>query len=108
MHSNKALYLYKCNALFFTLLDYNVYLIKYFKCEVLFILGINTRIIYFFAYEYLICQTVYKIEFQLAISNTVNIASGVVPELFANVVYDLLGNIGKVIIWNTKAVAIPR
>lgn len=56
VHGNKALHLYKCNALFFGLLDYNVYLIKYFKCEVLFILG----------------------------------------------------NIGKVIVWNTEAIAILK
>lgn len=62
VHSNKALHLYKCNALFFGLLDYNVYLIKYFKCEVLFILGIDAGIIYFFAYKYLICQTVDKVK----------------------------------------------
>ena len=62
VHSNKVLHLYKCNALFFGLLDYNVYLIKYFKCEVLFILGIDAGIIYFFAYEYLICQTVDKVK----------------------------------------------
>lgn len=61
-HSKKALHLYKCNALFFGLLDYNVYLVKYLKCEKLFILGINACIIYFFTYKYIICQTVYKIE----------------------------------------------
>lgn len=38
-HSKRALHLYKCNALFFGLLDYNVYLVKYLKCEKLFILG---------------------------------------------------------------------
>ena len=41
-------------------------------------------------------------------SNTVNIASSVAPELFANIVCDLLCNISKVIIWNAKAVTVLK